>query len=107
MRAKRKTETPLETLTALLPKMGANELIEAATLVFEEGAERADTYEDLLTDSEPPTDAVNGGLVFVLRFGDVYDRFFYKDRHGRIAKAHRKLREAEKDLQLGEPLSVN
>ena len=107
MAAKRKTVKPLDELAVLLPKMGAAELIEASILVLEEGAYRADTYANLLTDEEPPTDALNEGLVFVLRFHEVYDKFFHHDRRGRVAKAHRKLMEAEKDLHVGKPLAMN
>jgi hypothetical protein len=106
MAAKRKpAEKPLESLVALLPKMNAAELTEAALLVLEEGADRADTYAELLDDTDPPTDALNEGLVFVLRFRDVYNNFFADAL--RAQTAHRQLKDAEKHLQRGEPVSVN
>jgi hypothetical protein len=77
--------TPLESLTASLPKMSGTELTEAALVILEEGAERANNYAGLYADGEtPPIDVVNEGSP-------------------RARAAHRDLSLAEKDLRINDP----
>jgi hypothetical protein len=65
--------------------MSGTELTEAALVILEEGAERANNYAGLYADGEtPPIDVVNEGSP-------------------RARAAHRDLSLAEKDLRINDP----
>jgi hypothetical protein len=92
----------VKALEATLAQMTSTDLIEAAHVILEESADRAENFASVLQIDEPPGDLLNEGLALVLRLREVYSPF--GQSLSGACEANRMLSAAERQLKAGEPL---